>query len=326
MDWHGVAMTPLSGGYSGETFLVGEGTDDEAVVRIYARHPERCAVDASLLRLLAGVLPVPRVLDERPPALGRPGVLVMQRLPGRRLDLVLSGAGDEQWATVGRHLGEALGILSGIPQLRFGLFYDADLTPSAQHIDVDGVVGWARHFRAAGRLAAWPDDDFDRLLALAGEADDRLLGATAGGQDDQQRAGFARVVLVHSDFNPKNILVDPDTLEVTGVLDWEFAHAGYPVTDLGNLLRFDRHPLFVAAVLDAYRSRVPNAGPDLLGRARAADLYALIELADRQGQNPVADRAHDLLLYMARTGDLHATPSAPTGQFSTDSVRPPQER
>ena len=323
MDWHGVAMTPLSGGYSRETFLVGEGTEDEAVVRIYARHPRRCVVDASLLRLLAGVLPVPRVLEERPPVLGQPGVLVTQRLPGRRLDLVLPGASDDQWANVGRHLGEVLATLSSIPQLRFGFFCDADLTPSAQHTDLDGLVGWAQHFRATGGLAAWPDDDFDRLLELASEADDRLLGVTGSEQDDRDRDSFTRVVLVHSDFNPKNILVDPDTLKVTGVVDWEYAHAGYPVTDLGNLLRFERHPLFVAAVLDAYRSGVPTAGPDLLGRARAADLYALIDLADRRGQNPVADRAHDLLLHMARTGDLHATPgAAPADQLSAGAVGP----
>ena len=45
--------------------------------------------------------------------------------------------------------------------------------------------------------------------------------------------------LVHSDFNAKNILVETATGEVTGLVDWEFAHAGGPFTDLGNLLRFD---------------------------------------------------------------------------------------
>ena len=56
---------------------------------------------------------------------------------------------------------------------------------------------------------------------------------------------------MHCDLNPKNLLVDPDTSAVTGVLDWEFAHAGHPSTDLGNLLRFDRHPAFADAVLAA---------------------------------------------------------------------------
>jgi aminoglycoside phosphotransferase len=39
-------------------------------------------------------------------------------------------------------------------------------------------------------------------------------------------------VLVHGDFGPQNVLLDPSALEVTAVLDWEFAHLGDPVEDL----------------------------------------------------------------------------------------------
>jgi hypothetical protein len=60
----------------------------------------------------------------------------------------------------------------------------------------------------------------------------------------------------------------------------------------------------------------------VLDRARASDLWALVDLASRRGknpvadlasrrgENPVADRAHDQLLAIARTGDLHAVPVA----------------
>ena len=118
----------------------------------------------------------------------------------------------------------------------------------------------------------------------------------------------ARTSLVHSDLNPKNLLVDPDTLEVTGVLDWEFAHSGHPATDLGNLLRFDRHPAYADAVLAAWCERRGTDLAETLELARAADLWALVDLAARRGQNPVADRAHEHLMAIARTGDLHALP------------------
>jgi aminoglycoside phosphotransferase len=39
-------------------------------------------------------------------------------------------------------------------------------------------------------------------------------------------------VLVHGDFGPNNVLLDPDTREVTAVVDWEFGHLGEPVEDL----------------------------------------------------------------------------------------------
>ena len=113
----------------------------------------------------------------------------------------------------------------------------------------------------------------ENLRTVAADAQDLL--------DDDRR-----VCLVHGDFNAKNLLVDPAALEVTGVLDWEFAMAGSPHADLGNLLRFDRSATFVDAVISAYRGfmpapLVPDVG-DLLARARAADLFALVELAARQ--------------------------------------------
>ena len=99
---------------------------------------------------------------------------------------------------------------------------------------------------------------------------------------------------MHSDLNPKNLLVDPDTLDVTGVLDWEFAHAGHPFTDLGNLLRFDRDPAFVEAVLAAYPTRRGDragrpAGPGPGGRPVGAGGPG----RPARRTNPVADAARD---------------------------------
>ena len=112
-----------------------------------------------------------------------------------------------------------------------------------------------------------------------------------------------RACLVHSDLNPKNLLLDPDTLALTGVLDWEFAHAGHPFTDLGNLLRFDRAPAFAEAVLTAYAERRGTPPEEALGLARAADLWALVDLAARRTANPVAARADRLLRAIVRERD-----------------------
>jgi aminoglycoside phosphotransferase (APT) family kinase protein len=111
---------------------------------------------------------------------------------------------------------------------------------------------------------------------------------------------------VHSDLNPKNLLLDPVTLEVRALVDWEYAHAGHPHTDLGNLLRFDRDTAFEGAVLAAYASRRGGTPAEALALARAADLWALLDLATRAGDNPVADRAHARVLTIARTGDAGA--------------------
>jgi aminoglycoside phosphotransferase (APT) family kinase protein len=112
-----------------------------------------------------------------------------------------------------------------------------------------------------------------------------------------------RTCLVHSDLNPKNLLLDAETLELTGVLDWEFAHAGHPFTDLGNLLRFDRDEAFTGTVLAAYAERRGTAPDAALALARAADLWALVDLAARRTANPVAARADRLLRAIARERD-----------------------
>jgi len=39
-------------------------------------------------------------------------------------------------------------------------------------------------------------------------------------------------VLVHGDYGPQNVLLDEAGLEVTGIVDWEWAHAGSPFEDM----------------------------------------------------------------------------------------------
>jgi aminoglycoside phosphotransferase (APT) family kinase protein len=293
-------MVPLPGGHSGETFLA-EAAGERTVVRIYAgrgatRGPHAAEVDAAVLRLVRGLLPVPEVLEVRraDPSAGTPALLVARWLEGTRLDELLDAADDALAATIGHNLGQVLARLAQMPMLRPGMFLDGDLRVGGWPAELADLESWVAHCSRTGPLGEWRPDDRAALDALAEKA-----------QEVVDRTD--RTCLVHSDFNAKNLLVDPSTGEVTGLLDWEFAHAGSPFEDLGNLLRFDRRPAFADAVLSTYSDLVVDAPDDLLDRARAADLFAVVELASRAGSNPVADRAHDLLLAMARCGDLHAT-------------------
>ena len=112
------------------------------------------------------------------------------------------------------------------------------------------------------------------LVALCRHADD-VLGEPLG------------AVLVHGDLNPKNVLLEqgPDgAVRVSGVLDWEFAHAGHPFTDLGNLLRFDRRPALHDAVLATYADLRGLDVRRALDLARAADLPALVTVSNELGE------------------------------------------
>jgi aminoglycoside phosphotransferase (APT) family kinase protein len=70
-------------------------------------------------------------------------------------------------------------------------------------------------------------------------------------------------VLVHGDFGPNNVLIDPETFAVTAVLDWEFAGVGEPVADLAWCEWIVRmhHPDHVGALehcFAAYGNPVPG--------------------------------------------------------------------
>ncbi|UMG93614.1 aminoglycoside phosphotransferase family protein [Nocardioides sp. TF02-7] len=296
----GVSLQPLEGGWSGETFLA-EAGGERTVVRVYAdpRHPAEAAeTTAALLRLVRGLLPVPAVREVRraDAASGTPALLVTELLPGVRGDLLLPTLDAAALRTAGAAVGRVAAALAGMPTVRAGTFAGGDLAIDPFDLDLSE---WVERHHPALADRGWSAADVDRLLGVCGDAH-ALLDTVD------------RTCLVHSDLNPKNLLLDPTSLQVTGVVDWEFAHSGSPFTDLGNVLRFDRDPAYVDAVLEAWAERrsADASGPppaaDLLQLARAADLPALVELASREGANPVADRAAALLREVARTGDLSA--------------------
>ena len=114
---------------------------------------------------------------------------------------------------------------------------------------------------------------------------------------------------MHSDLNPKNLLLDPDTLAVTGVLDWEFAHSGHPFTDLGNLLRFDRRPEYVAGVLASWKSHHGTDADAALGLARGRRPDGPRRPRRPQRSDPIATAAGALLHAIVDAGDWHAVPA-----------------
>jgi aminoglycoside phosphotransferase (APT) family kinase protein len=288
-------LTPLEGGWSGETFLASAG-GQRTVVRIYTpgRRPDAAPeIDAAVIGLVRGLVPVPDVLEVRrgSAAADRPGLLVTSYLRGERGDLLMPTLDDERRSRLGGRLGDLLADLAGMPTLRAGMFLDPTLRIGDLGV-AESLPDFVDDHAAA---LGWEAPPLDGLRVVAGRAQELL-------------DSVSRTCLVHSDVNPKNLLLDPATLEVTGLLDWEFAHSGHPFTDLGNLLRFDRDPAYADAVLAAWCGRRGGTPAQALELARAADLWALVDLAARQGQNPVADRAHEHLLAIARTGNLNALP------------------
>jgi aminoglycoside phosphotransferase (APT) family kinase protein len=271
-------LRPLAGGWSGQTFLA-EAGGERSVVRIYAepglRGDAAAEVDAALLRLVRGIVPVADVLEVRRPRGEDPGLLVTSYVEGTRGDELLPDLDPAGRRSAGAALGSLLADLGGMPFLAPGWFADADLS--------------VRPFSELGLPDGLPEY-LDTLELRVPENERRSLRHRC--VDAQAMLDtVGRVCLVHSDFNPKNLLLDPSDGSVRALLDWEFAHAGHPFSDLGNLLRFERDQALVDAVLGAYADRRGGTSRQARAMAEAADLWALLDLASRAGDNPVADRA-----------------------------------
>jgi aminoglycoside phosphotransferase (APT) family kinase protein len=97
-------------------------------------------------------------------------------------------------------------------------------------------------------------------------------------------------LLVHGDFGPNNLLLDPATFEVTAIVDWEWAHTGEAVEDLAwtEWIIRRHHPDDTAALthlFDGYGSEPawPVRQAAMLAKCRA--------MRDRPRNDP-ADAAH----------------------------------
>jgi aminoglycoside phosphotransferase (APT) family kinase protein len=171
--------------------------------------------EAAVLEALDGRgVPAPRLLGQwRDPRVSPYPFIAVSRRPGRTWSGLETDATLEQWITVLSGLGLAIA--------------------SWQRLNLRDLPRWMRS-RSPQRLR-----DFARLLdrdalrdaasQVACRLDLPSRRATAWLRELEPLASMAPV-LVHGDINEGQILVD-DSLQVTGILDWETAGVGHPLKD-----------------------------------------------------------------------------------------------
>ena len=273
----------LRGGFRNGMIHVECGRDHHVVVRLYGRRPDVVAIETAVLMRAATVVSVPEVLLADPDGehTGVPA-LVLAYVEGVRADTVLANAGQGERIDIGRVLGGTVARLAGVRFARAGLFTDGDLRP-AEHIG--RMSDLLLSFVDAGLKAA-----SDAVLPPAIKVAWRSLVASSAARVDAL-AGMA--VLVHSDFNPKNVLLrrHGQTWAVAAVIDWEFAFAGSSLFDLGNLQRFaHRMPHGYANALGRGFAETGGVLDDDWRHAAAAlDAMALGEMLQRGREAPLLD-------------------------------------
>jgi aminoglycoside phosphotransferase (APT) family kinase protein len=207
----------LSGGASQETWsfdIVHPGGNIGAILRRappgYGASPSRAAgldAEAALMQLAhdAGV-PSPRVLHVLVPADELGTGFIMQRVEGETIARKILR--DAQFAKarplLARQLGKIAAGIHGLPAQKLPKL--RAMTSTTEIADL------TREYRGFGR----PRPVFELALRWLREHD-------PGPSVD--------VTLVHGDFRHGNLIIGPDG--VRAVLDWELAHTGDPMEDLG---------------------------------------------------------------------------------------------
>jgi aminoglycoside phosphotransferase (APT) family kinase protein len=209
----------LSGGASQETWsfdIVHAGGPTGAILRRappgYAESPSpsRAAgleAEAVLMQLAhdAG-LPSPRVLHVLKPEEGLGRGFIMVRVEGETIARKILR--DEAFARarplLARQLGRIAAGIHGLPE--------AKLPKLRSNSPATELADLAREYRSTN----WPRPVFEFAL--------RWL-------EDHDPGPSREITLVHGDFRHGNLIIGPDG--VRAVLDWEIAHLGDPMEDLG---------------------------------------------------------------------------------------------
>jgi aminoglycoside phosphotransferase (APT) family kinase protein len=293
-------VEPLHGGARRDTYRAVAASGERFVVRL-DHDAASLAKEVALTELVAARVPVAAIVgtDLDGEHLGVP-LTVSAYADGLALDDALGGAGPDEAARLGDAVGRALAAIGSFAFDRPGTL-GPTLVPEHVAPLPELLVGMADRVLAepgtrevlGGAIA----DGFRGLLEEAAPTLDLVAGEAA---------------LVHADFNGTNLVVADGA--VVAVLDWEFAFAGPPLADVGNMLR--RQERLPPAFVDGFAAGSEAAGgawpPGWRSIAATLDALALLDVLDRgaRGEHgPMYGEACALIEEAVARGEL--APPAP---------------
>lgn len=278
----GLANTNLKLRFSDET------GDRVASLRYWQRDRGEARKEVALLRLVRSRVPTPKVLafGDADPIFGLP-YAVLEWIEGERLDLAAARLGETALRQLGRSVGAALAGVHSFVFERQGFFGQRLRVPAGVDFGREGFLQWLH----------------THMLLECGGA--RLGAALAADLlNFVERKGYAlncawarRECLTHADFNGSNVLVNPNgdhlSWSVDAVLDWEFAFAGGPAFDFGNLLRppLGATPGYMEGIAAGYLAAGGALPEGWRAAALVADLMSWAESINRE--NATAGLIHD---------------------------------
>lgn len=222
------------------------------VLRLYRGDAGVCLKETAILRLVHSTLPVPEVIHVEPDGInGSPPFCILQFVKGLTFQQLKQTRNLEAIRQAAASVGETLARIGAYEFSKPGRLQadlGKELTVKDAHIEgPDPIPRMLDLFLQSENLQRRLEDSFREKLHNFIWSWSTHLRAF---DNDRQ--------LVHSDFGNRNILVDylNERWQVVAVLDWEFAHSGSPLLDVGHFLRYERttprlrEPYFSRAFLE----------------------------------------------------------------------------
>lgn len=194
--------------------------------------------------------PAPIAACDDPAVIGAPFYL-MERVSGLILRKQPPAGFTLDEATADRLSQILIDTLAELHQIDYAAIGLGELGRPEGYIDRQ-VSGWSDRYRRS------QTDEVPAVEALA-----EWLAAN--------KPAGTRAALIHNDFKYDNLVLDPETLEVRGVLDWEMSTVGDPWMDLGTALCY-----WVEAGDGPMLEQLafgPTTAPGMWTRARLLDRY-----------------------------------------------------
>ena len=213
----------LTGGFANTNTLIRLASGKKLVMRFPQSGSARFQLECAFLRNYADKLPVPKLLA------ANQKVALLDFVEGTLLS-EFDQTDHHSWRQAIESVGSALAKVHQV-EFRSAGFFDFDF--NVAELFENGV--------GAG-ISSYIEKNLQNETLMAPRMGPDLFHEAVRLLPfiKQELAQVEGSVLVHSDFNPKNILVKKisQNWQLAAILDWEFAYSGSGLADLGNFFRF----------------------------------------------------------------------------------------
>lgn len=264
------AVTPIREGCRGSIYRVQVAGGTRFLLKLFSTEDNPCAGERQLQHLLQDEVPMPELYYEGNDEVLHSSFALYELVCGMSLRDALH-AGVRPSDELIEHMGRIAATIHGHLYSAVG-FLDAGLNVKQQ---LPPATEWYSLFlgpRATARLGP-------ELTAAVR----KMVDAGRWELEDMD----SHPALVHGDFRPTNMMVDHQRL--AGIVDWEFAMAGHPLSDVGQFFRYgeDFGERERRTFEHGYRSIPGMQLPREWERAgRLRDLANLLQMIDAEGERP----------------------------------------